>query len=145
VHKRNSRNRLDHNRAFRNNKPNTCVDPEDTVCAVPPGTGILLVSADRNRVVENRVKANHSVGIALSNFCVVTNVPAPDCAALDIEPNPDGNRILSNSVRGNGTAPDPILPSIFAVDLAWDTTGTNNCWSDNRAVTTFPSSLPACP
>ena len=35
--KSNSDNRIDHNRVFRNNKKNTCVDPEDTVCDVPPG------------------------------------------------------------------------------------------------------------
>jgi parallel beta-helix repeat protein len=143
--KENADNRLDHNRALRNNKPNTCVEPGDSVCAVPPGTGILLVATDRNRVLANRVTGNNSLGIALSNYCVALNVPAPDCAALDIEPNPDGNRIQNNAVKGNGTAPDPTVPAVFAVDLAWDTTGTDNCWSGNRAGTTFPATLPACP
>jgi hypothetical protein len=46
---------------------------------------------------------------------------------------------------GNGTTPAPTLPPVFAVDLAWDTTGTDNCWSNNQAGTTFPASLPACP
>ena len=31
--KSNSDNRIDHNRVFKNNRKNTCVDPEDTVCA----------------------------------------------------------------------------------------------------------------
>ena len=35
--KSNSDNRIDHNRVFKNNRKNTCVDPEDTVCAVPRG------------------------------------------------------------------------------------------------------------
>jgi nitrous oxidase accessory protein NosD len=143
--KANSDNLLDHNRVLRNNKANTCVDPDDAVCDVPSGTGILLIATDRNRVVANRVSGNNSFGIALANYCLATNVPAADCAALDIEPNPDGNRILDNSVKGNGTAPHPALPSVFAVDLAWDTTGTDNCWSGNSAGTTFPPSLPACP
>jgi parallel beta-helix repeat protein len=143
--KANSDNRIDHNSVLRNNKPNTCVEPEDAVCDVPPGTGILLIATDRNRVVANRVRGNNSFGIALSNYCVATNVPEAECAALDIEPNPDGNRILDNRVPGNGTAPAPSLPPVFAVDLAWDTTGTDNCWSNNQAGTTFPASLPACP
>ena len=144
--KRNSGNRIDHNRALRNNKANTCLDKEDIVCAVPPGSGILLVSADRNRIARNRVRGNRSLGIGVANYCVVQGVSEADCAALDIEPNPDGNRILSNTATGNGNDPDPILPSpAFAVDLAWDTTGSNNCWADNVAVKTFPSSLPACP
>jgi hypothetical protein len=76
---------------------------------------------------------------------VATNLSPTECAALDIEPNPDGNRILTNTVRGNAAAPDPSFPPVFAVDLAWDTTGSDNCWSGNRAGTTFPASLPACP
>ena len=92
----------------------------------------------------NRVRGNNSFGIAVSSYCVAMGLSQAECDALDIEPNADGNRVLNNSVKGNGTAPDPALPAIFAVDLAWDTTGTGNCWSKNKAVTTFPSSLPAC-
>jgi hypothetical protein len=144
--KENSDNRLDHNRSLRNNKANTCVDPDDAVCDVPPGTGMLLIATDRNRVVANTVRGNNSYGIALTNYCVATGVTDPaECAALDIEPNPDGNRILNNTVRGNASAPDPSFPAVFAVDLAWDGTGTDNCWSGNRAGTSFPASLPACP
>jgi parallel beta-helix repeat protein len=142
--KSNSDNRIDHNRVRRNNKPNTCVEPDDAVCDVPPGTGILLIATDGNRVVANRVTGNNSFGIAFSNYCLATGVPQADCAALDIEPNPDGNRILGNTLKGNGTAPDPTLPPVFAVDLAWDITGSDNCWSGNQAGTTFPSPLPAC-
>ena len=32
----------------------------------------------------------------------------------------------------------------FATDLAWDTTGTGNCWSGNHAGTSFPPELPSC-
>jgi hypothetical protein len=50
-----------------------------------------------------------------------------------------------NSVRQNGTDPDPRLISpAFAVDLAWDTTGTGNCWSFNKFGTSFPADLPTC-
>jgi parallel beta-helix repeat protein len=143
--KQNSANLIDHNRSRANNKPNTCVEPEDTVCDVPPGTGILLLATDRNRVVENRVRGNNSFGIAVANYCVAQNLSQSECEALDIEPNPDGNRILTNRVLGNAGDPAPTFPAVFAVDLAWDTTGTNNCWAGNVAGTTFPSPLPACP
>jgi parallel beta-helix repeat protein len=141
----NSDNRIDHNRVSRNNRKNTCVEPEDTVCAVPAGTGILLLAADRNRVAANKVTGNNSYGIAVANYCVGLGVSDADCAALDIEPNPDGNRTLDNTAKNNGKNPDPSVPSVFTVDLAWDTTGTGNCWSNNKAGTTFPSPLPACP
>jgi parallel beta-helix repeat protein len=143
--KSNSDNRIDHNRVFRNNKKNTCVDPEDTVCDVPTGTGILALAIDRNRIESNKVTGNNSYGIAVANYCVALNVSATDCAALDIEPNPDGNRVIGNTAKQNGKHADPSVPSVFTVDLAWDISGTGNCWSANKAGTTFPSPLPACP
>jgi len=65
-------------------------------------------------------------------------------AALDIEPNPDFDRVIFNVATGNGTAPSPLIIPVFAVDLAWDTTGTGNCWAYNVADTQFPSVLPGC-
>jgi nitrous oxidase accessory protein NosD len=143
--KSNSDNRIDHNRVQGNNRKNTCLEPEDTVCDVPPGTGILMLATDRNTVDANKVTGNKSYGIAVANYCVALNVSAADCAALDIEPNPDDNHMTGNTAKQNGKDPDPSVPSVFTVDLAWDTTGTGNCWSGNKAGTTFPSPLPACP
>jgi parallel beta-helix repeat protein len=142
--KSNSDNRIDHNVVRGNNKANTCVDPDDAVCDVPSGTGILLIATDRNHVVANRVRGNNSFGIAVSNYCLATGLDQTQCDALDINPDPDGNRVQDNRLKGNGTAPAPTLPAIFAVDLAWDTMGSDNCWSGNKAGTTFPSTLPAC-
>ena len=143
--KENTRNRLDHNRAIANNKANTCSEPDDTVCQVPAGTGMLLIAADRNVLRSNRVRGNKSIGIGVTNYCVATGVSDEDCAKLDIDPDPDENRVVANKVTNNATDPDASLPSIFAVDLAWDGRGTGNCWSHNKAGTTFPASLPACP
>jgi len=57
----------------------------------------------------------------------------------------DANGIVTNRVAGNGFNPDlPPAFSVFAKDLAWDTTGKENCWSKNVFGTSFPSSLPAC-
>jgi parallel beta-helix repeat protein len=143
--KANHDNRIDHNKVTKNNRANTCLDPDDTVCAVPPGTGVLLLSVDDNQADHNNVTGNKSFGIGVANYCVVLGVSPTDCAALDIDPDPDGNRVVSNDVTGNGGAPDPSLPSpALAVDLAWDTTGIGNCWSGNQADTTLPSSLPTC-
>ena len=127
-----------------NNKANTCLDPSDEVCAVPSGTGILVLAADDNVVEHNHVTGNNSFGIAVANFCVANGLGDSACGALGIEPNADDTTVQFNDVTGNGAAPDPSLPSIFAVDLAWDTTGTNNCWRTNVADTTFPPNLPSC-
>ena len=142
--KQNANNRVDHNFVHDNNKPNSCLNPADEVCAVPPGTGLLVLAADRNRVDHNVVTGNASFGIAVANFCVATNLTAEQCAALDIEPNPDFDQVLFNVATGNGTAPSPLIDPLFAVDLAWDTTGTDNCWEHNVAGTQFPAQLPTC-
>jgi parallel beta-helix repeat protein len=142
--KSNHDNVVAENQVLANNKANTCLDPSDAVCQVPSGTGILLVAADRNLVASNEVRDNHSFGIGVTNYCVATGASPAECAALDIEPNPDANHVGHNTALGNGLAPDPSVPSVFAVDLAWDLSGAGNCWTANRAGTTFPSPLPAC-
>jgi parallel beta-helix repeat protein len=138
-------NEIGNNNVHDNNKPNTCVEPGDSVCAVPQGTGILIDAADTNNVHNNEVHGNNTFGIAVSSFC--TGRPPEVCSPppSDIDIFPDGNHIVSNNSTGNGANPDPNVPSIFAVDLAWDFTGTGNCWSNNALGTAFPSSLPPCP
>jgi parallel beta-helix repeat protein len=135
-------NEIANNNIHDNDKDNTCVDPTDAVCAVPPGTGILILAADTNNVHNNTVTGNDTFGIAVANFCTGNPCNPPPS---DIDIFADGNRIVSNTATGNGTNPDPSVPSIFAVDLAWDFTGAGNCWSNNTAGTAFPSSLPPCP
>src|SRR5581483_9929249 len=142
--KSNHDNVIEHNVVRDNDRPNTCLEPGDAVCQVPRGTGILLLAADTNAVRANDVRGNDSFGIGVASYCVAFGLSPSECAALDIEPNPDGNRITRNTVLGNGQNPDPSLPSVFAVDLAWDTTGVGNCWSANTFGTSFPSALPAC-
>jgi cytochrome c peroxidase len=143
---RNAGNLIGHNVVRANNKANTCTDPDDVICEVPAGTGMLLLAADRNRVDANRVTGNRTLGIAVGSYCVARGLPADQCAALDIDPESDGDHVVGNRVSGNGSNPDLArLPTAaFAVDLPWDTTGDGNCWSRNVAGTTFPAVLPAC-
>jgi parallel beta-helix repeat protein len=137
-------NTIEDNIVRENNRPNTCEEPGDIVCAVPSGTGILVLAADENLVRNNTVTGNRSYGIAVANICQAQELPAEACEALDIEPNPDRNTIVHNTVIGNGFEPDPILPPVFAVDLAWDLSGEGNCWAKNRFGTSFPDPLPPC-
>jgi parallel beta-helix repeat protein len=140
----NVHNQIDHNVVLNNNKPNTC-HPGDEVCGVLVGTGILVLAADQNLVEQNLVFGNNTFGIAVANFCVAQGIDPTTCAMLGIEPNSDDTHVLFNQVTGNGTNPDPrlIFPG-FAVDLAWDLTGTGNCWTGNEFDTSFPPALPAC-
>ena len=138
-------NQIEHNSVHDNNKPNTCLREEDAVCGVLVGTGVLVLAADDNRVEHNTVTGNGTFGIAVADFCVGQGIPPEECATLGIEPSPDGTLTAHNTVTGNGLTPDPrLISSAFAVDLAWDGTGTGNCWRKNVAGTQFPPDLPGC-
>jgi parallel beta-helix repeat protein len=141
----NVHNRIENNIVRDNNKPNTCVDPTDAVCGVLSGSGILVLAADDNLVAHNVVMGNDTFGIAVANFCVAQGIDPDTCALLGIEPNADDARVVFNVVFGNGTNPDPrLLNPVFAVDLAWDETGSGNCWSFDQFRTSFPEDLPSC-
>lgn len=140
----NSENVIEHNVVRDNNRPNTCLEPDEAVCQVPPGTGILLMATDDNLAKANEVTGNDSYGIAVANICVAQELPPEVCEILDIDPDPDGNEVVFNKVTGNGTNPAPSLPPVFAVDLAWDLSGEGNCWAKNKFETSFPDPLPIC-
>ena len=102
------------------------------------------MATDDNVVVSNRVTGNDSYGIAVADICLAQNLPAEVCGSLDIDPDPDRNRIVGNRVTGNGGSPAPALPPVFAVDLASDGSGEGNCWARNVFGTSFPDPLPPC-
>jgi parallel beta-helix repeat protein len=144
--KRTSSNLIRRNVVRENNRANTCTEAQEVICRVPSGTGLLILAADNNRVHANQVVGNRTLGIAVANYCVVLGIAPAECAGLDIDPNPDANRVTGNSVSGNGGDPDLALLPIpaAAVDYAWDGTGSGNCWSINPMATKFPPALPAC-
>jgi len=133
-------NRIDHNDFHANNKPNTCIDPDDTVCNVPKGTGLALAGADHNTVELNTVKHNNTSGIAVVDPC---SLKPSLCAGVKFDSHPDRNRVVVNTALQNGNKPAKGYEPI-ASDLTWDTTGTGNCWSGNTYTKSFPSTLPAC-
>jgi parallel beta-helix repeat protein len=138
--KTNHRNVIENNTFRDNNRKNTCLDPSDTVCNVPPGAGIVLAGPDLNVVRSNVVKGNGTGGIGLVSWCIIEG--KPNCSN-DSDPNPDYNVIRQNVVTGNGKHPDPKYAAV-AADLIWDGTGQGNCWAGNTASTRFPKSLPGC-
>ncbi len=125
-----------------NNRPNTGA-PGDITSAIPSGTGVLLLGADTTTVMGNEISGNGFTGIGVASLCTGLALLRLPCTGLDIDPNPDGNKIIGNRLSGNGTVPSPLpIPS---ADLVWDGTGTGNCWSLNRFSTSFPAVLPPCP
>ena len=111
---------------------------------VPSGAGILVVGVDNVTVKDNNIKDNNFVGVAtVSTLILGALAGLPPEAFGDIEPNPDGAKIIGNVLGNNGTAPPVGLP-LPGVDLLWDGSGTNNCWSNNHYSTSYPSPLPVC-
>ena len=139
----NSGNQIDDNLVLGNNKANTCT-PGGDVCNVPAGSGIAVVAADANRVDHNQVHGNNSFGIIVASVCSAFHLSPAQCAALGIDPNPDGNHIVLNAATGNGASPDPGIAPLPGADLLWDGTGSGNCWAHNTAFSAFPAPLPGC-
>jgi hypothetical protein len=136
-------NRLHHNFVYENNSPNTCLDPADDVCALPPGIGILDIGGDHNQIDHNQAGGNQTFGIALSDVCTATGLPANICPALDFPAIPQFTKISSNIGMGNGT--DPQYPGQPGADLIWSKTGKGNCWEGNQALLVSPAEFPDCP
>ncbi|HEU5297689.1 MAG TPA: right-handed parallel beta-helix repeat-containing protein [Burkholderiaceae bacterium] len=129
------------NQVYNNNRRNTA-EPDDLLGALPPGIGILLTGADRTMVSGNAVTGNQFAGIGVTSLCLAFALQGQTCDGIDIEPNPDGNRIVGNLVLGNGGIPVgiPVLDALRA-DLVWDGTGTGNCWQGNTYATSVPAAL----
>jgi cytochrome c peroxidase len=127
------------NRVINNNTPNFA-DPEAIVSNVLKGTGIMLLAADNTEVYENEIVGNGTFGIMTIGLRQIFPAPTP----LDVDPNPDGNRIYNNILRDNGKDPDERLKrfSIPPVDLLWDMTGKGNTWNQPDG-TRFPTTLPS--
>jgi hypothetical protein len=132
-------NRIEHNYLHDNNRPNTC-EPGEEVCLVPSGVGILDIGGSRNRIEQNWVWRNDTVGIALVDTCGALQLDPATCAALGFDPSPRDTRIEFNVALDNGTAPQ--LPP--GADLLWDGSGTGNCWEHNLALVLVPPELPSC-
>jgi parallel beta-helix repeat protein len=135
-------NQLDHNFVHDNNSPNTC-PPGDDVCLVPPGSGILAVAGEKNRIDHNLVLSNETVGIALVDVCTGFQIPLNVCGSLGFDPLPETTRIEFNTALENGG--NPQAAGFPGVDLLWTGNGLGNCWEHNVASATFPSPLPPCP
>src|SRR6266487_676396 len=135
---------ISHNHVYNNNHVNFSEPGGGFENFVPSGSGILVVGTDQTAVQNNNVSDNHFVGIAtVSTLLLGSLAGIPPAAFADIEPNPDGTKILSNVLNNNGSAPPSGIP-LPGVDLLWDGSGTNNCWTNNHYKSSFPSILPSC-
>jgi parallel beta-helix repeat protein len=112
---------------------------------IPSGSGILIVGTDQTTVDHNKISGNNFVGVAVVSSVVLGALAGlPPEAFADIEPNPDGTKVINNVLEANGTVQPAGIP-LPAVDFLWDGSSPfTNCWSNNQFATSFPSPLPAC-
>jgi parallel beta-helix repeat protein len=144
VSSRSDRNLIDNNRVNSNNKPSTCEASRIQICRVQAGSGIVLLGTDSHRVDANQVRSNVSTGIGLASYCTGFKLPTVECEALGFDPNPDRNRIRSNTAIGNGNTSPSHPAALDAADLEWDVSGQENCWTQNIAGRSYPTILPDC-
>ena len=124
-------NRVEHNVFDANNRASTALPGDDTA-DLQPGIGMVIAGADRTSVRHNTLSGNSLAGLTLVDFCLDR---AAICAmpGLEIDPHPDGNRIVANTFTGNGSAV-LYLPN----------GGQDNCFARNRPSDVNAATLPAC-
>jgi cytochrome c peroxidase len=137
-----SHTRVANNRVENNNLANSS-RPEMTVHLVPPGTGILIASADATEVTGNTFRGNKSFAVGLVSL---TDFPSffDKNRVWDIPTVPEDNWIHNNTFDHNGYDPDPevINNGFMGRDLLWSTAGSGNHW-DEPTATRYPSPLPS--
>ena len=135
---------ISENNIEKNNHVNFANPQNGFEAFVPSGAGILLVGVDNVTIEKNKITNNNFTGIATVSTVILGALAGlPPAAFADIEPNPDGAKIINNVVSNNGSAPPAGLP-LPGVDLLWDGSGTNNCWKNNVHSSEYPTPLPAC-
>jgi parallel beta-helix repeat protein len=126
------------NRIINNNHANFG-DPTSTVGKVQPGTGMLIMAADRTTVTGNEIRGNNSFGIAVVGLAIAF----PKGRTFDVGAIPEGNRIFSNKFSENGRNPGEMVKQLGAinVDILWDGSGWDNSF-EQTDVKRFPAMLP---
>lgn len=134
-----SDNRVIRNRIINNNHPNFG-DASAIVGRVVPGSGLIIMAADRTEVTENEIRGNDSFGVAVVGLAIAY----PRGRTFDVGAIPEGNRIHGNRYAENGRNPAGIVKGMGAinVDLLWDGSGWDNTWNES-GIKSFPAVLPS--
>ncbi|GMV95124.1 MAG: hypothetical protein AMXMBFR82_49020 [Candidatus Hydrogenedentota bacterium] len=133
--------RVVNNRIWSNNHENFG-KPGSTVSHIPPGTGILVMAADRTEITQNWIADNQTYGVTVLN--VHTGSPGLDLTHdLDIEPCSDHTVLSDNTYHNNGykVAPSYAEAGAPGGDIFWDGSGEGNRWLETAELKTFPEGL----
>ncbi|RMG87111.1 MAG: hypothetical protein D6712_06255, partial [Chloroflexi bacterium] len=126
------------NDIYDNNHPNFG-DPDSTVGIVPPGTGILIMTADNTEVFNNRIRNNKTAGLGLTSLYMIYDRDTE----FDLGPLPENNWIHDNIWENNGYEPAGLVADLGlpGADIIWTGDGWNNAFDEPNA-SKFPPLLP---
>jgi parallel beta-helix repeat protein len=126
------------NRVHYNNHKNFA-KPGTAVAGVMPGTGVLVMAADKTTVTKNEVWGNDTTGVIVVSWKSAN----PNREQTDIEPHSDYTKVFDNELRDNGTKPAMAFTAMGfkGVDLFWDGNGKGNGWRESTSLT-IPEILP---
>jgi cytochrome c peroxidase len=130
--------RVRNNRLINNNHENFG-DPNSTVGKVQPGSGLIVMGADRTEVTGNEIRGNESFGLAVFSLAMVF----PKSQLFDVGVVPEGNRFYGNTFADNGHKPHGVVKQmgLMNTDIFWDGSGWDNSF-EQPGVKTFPAVLP---
>jgi cytochrome c peroxidase len=122
-----------------NNHPNYGAEGS-TVSKVPPGTGVMLITADNTEIFNNTIRGNSSAGIILTSLYMLY----PKDTVFDLGPIPENNFVYGNTWENNGYDPQGEVASlgIPGADIIWTGEGWNNAFDEPNA-SKFPPLMPS--
>jgi len=132
------RTRVHDNLIENNNQPNFAKEGA-IVGLVPPGTGIMIMTADNTEVFGNTIRDNQTVGVALTSLYMVYDRDTE----FDLGPLPENNYVYGNTWENNGYAAAGVVEElgIPGADILWTGEGWNNAF-DEPGASKFPPLLP---
>lgn len=121
-----------------NNHPNFGA-PNSTVAKVPPGTGVMIMTADNTEVFNNTIRNNQTFGVALTSLYTLYGRDT----VFDLGPLPENNWIHSNTFENNGYDAQGLVKELGldGADIMWTGEGWNNSF-DQPGASMFPPVLP---
>jgi cytochrome c peroxidase len=114
--------------------------PENAIVGfVPPGTGILVISADNTEIFHNTVRNNKTGGVGISSLYQLFSRDT----VFDIGVLPENNWVHDNVYENNGYEPEGVAAElgIPGSDVLWTGEGWNNSFDEQNA-SQFPPLLP---
>lgn len=122
-----------------NNHPNFG-DPNSVVGLVPPGTGMLILSADSTEVFGNTFRDNMTGGVGVSSLYMLYGRDT----VFDLGALPEHNWIHDNTYENNGYDPQGIVRELGlpGADVTWTGEGWTNSFDESSA-SYFPPILPS--